>query len=77
MFGIGGLFWLQGKAEVEAAALPPPVMPTKPLDELPIADADDLARLNGPALPEASELMREQQRFFRYDRDRNWRVSHT
>jgi hypothetical protein len=52
-------------------------MPTKPLDELPIADADDLARLNGPALPEASELMREQQRLFRYDRDRNWRVSHT
>lgn len=77
MFGIG-LFWLQGRAEVEAAALPPPSLaPAKPIDELPLANADDLAKLTGPALPEASELTREQQRFFRYDRDRNWRVSRT
>lgn len=77
MFGIG-LFWLQGRAEVEAAALPPPaVAPSNLVDELPLAKPDDLAKLNGPALPEASELTREQQRFFRYDRDRNWRVSRT
>ena len=31
--------------------------------------------MEGPAPPEASELTREQQRFFRYDRDRDWRIS--
>ena len=73
-----GLFWLQARAEVEAAALPPPA-PAPPLqaESLPVASPDDIAKLNGPALPEASELTREQQRFFRYDRDRNWRVSRT
>ena len=77
MFGIG-LFWMQGRAEVEAAALPPPaVMPSASIDVLPTANPDDLANLNGPVLPEASQLTREQQRFFRYDRDRNWRVSRT
>lgn len=71
-----GLFWLQGRAEVEAAALPPPdPMPSPQADSLPLASADDIAKMHGPALPQASELTREQQRFFRYDRDRNWRVS--
>lgn len=70
-----GLFWWQGRAQVEQGA--PPPSPAKlaeapPSDSLPLADVSDL---RGPAPPEASELTREQQRFFRYDRNRDWRIS--
>src|SRR5690606_22034727 len=34
-----------------------------------------VAGLRGPDPPEASELTREQQRFFRYDRDRDGRIT--
>ena len=68
-----GLFWWQGRAEVEQGAPPPMAQPSKPsLDELPIADAKDL---RGPAPPQATELTREEQRFFRYDRDRDRRIT--
>ncbi|MEO0461898.1 MAG: hypothetical protein AAF127_02130 [Pseudomonadota bacterium] len=65
-----GVFWWQGRAQVEELAPPPPepeeVVPSP--EELPMADATDL---EGPAPPEASELSREEKRFFRYDRDRD------
>jgi hypothetical protein len=70
LLGIG-LFWLQGRAEVERGA-PPPVAPAATPEGLPSAD---IAGLEGPAPPEASELSREERRFFRYDRDRDRRVS--
>src|SRR6187431_1622790 len=70
LLGIG-LFWLQGRAEVEQGAPPPVPAATKP-EGLPSAD---IAGLEGPAPPEASELSREERRFFRYDRDRDRRVS--
>ena len=70
LLGIG-LFWLQGRAEVERGA-PPPVAPSATPEGLPSADISGLA---GPAPPEASELSREQRRFFRYDRDRDRRIS--
>jgi hypothetical protein len=66
-----GLFWLQGRAEVERGA-PPPTAPTARPTGLPSAD---VAGLQGPAPPEASALTREQQRFFRYDRDRDQRIT--
>ena len=66
-----GLFWLQGRAEVEEGA-PPPTVPAAPPTGLPSADA---AGLEGPAPPEATELTREQRRFFRYDRDRDNRIT--
>ena len=66
-----GLFWLQGRAEVEEGA-PPPTAPTPRPTGLPSADA---AGLEGPAPPEATELSREQRRFFRYDRDRDLRIT--
>jgi hypothetical protein len=66
-----GLFWLQGRAEVERGA-PPPVVPTAPPTGLPIADA---AGLQGPSLPQASNLTREQKRFGRYDRNRDGRIT--
>lgn len=73
-----GMFWYQGRAEVETAAPPPSLLTTddeKPdPNNLPIADAQDMV---GPAPPEASELTKEQQRFFRYDRDRDWRITRT
>lgn len=65
-----GVFWMQGRAQVEQNA-PPPPEPEEIVeipDELPLADPGDMT---GPAPPEASELTREEKRFFRYDRDRD------
>ncbi|MCB5424541.1 hypothetical protein H0274_04665 [Altererythrobacter sp. CC-YST694] len=68
-----GLFWWQGRAEVEKGAPPPMVeQPLKDPMDLPSADVNGM---RGPAPPEASELTREQQRFFRYDRNRDQRIS--
>ncbi len=68
-----GLFWWQGRAEVEQGAPPPMAQPEKPdPDSLPTADPGDL---KGPAPPEATELTREEQRFFRYDRNRDRIIS--
>ena len=68
-----GLFWLQGRAEVEQGAPPPEPRPVSAAPTaLPTADVTDL---RGPAPSEASELTREQQRFFRYDRDRDLRIT--
>ncbi|MEM7700526.1 MAG: hypothetical protein AAF251_01175 [Pseudomonadota bacterium] len=65
-----GITWWAGQAQVEELA-PPPPEPEEPApapEDLPIADPADL---EGPAPPEASELSREEKRFFRYDRDRD------
>lgn len=43
-------------------------MPSPDPDALPLADPGSL---QGPAPPELSELSREEQRFFRYDRNRD------
>ena len=68
-----GLFWWQGRAEVEQGA-PPPLAAEPPVDPASLPGAD-IAGLEGPAPPEASELTREQRRFFRYDRNRDLRIS--
>ena len=58
-----GMFWWQGRAEVEQGAPPPLAIPSEPAEpEIPVSDAGDL---RGPAPPEATELTREQRRFFR------------
>ncbi|HKT85505.1 MAG TPA: hypothetical protein VJQ77_05405 [Novosphingobium sp.] len=68
-----GLFWLQGRAEVEKGAPPPEaVSHTAAPQGLPSADIKGLV---GPAPPEATELTREQRRFSRYDRDSDGRVT--
>lgn len=66
-----GLFWLQGRAAVERGA-PPPSPLAAPPSGLPSADVSDL---EGPVPPEASELTREQVRFFRYDRNRDLKIT--
>lgn len=66
-----GLFWLQGRAEVARGA-PPPVIPTPSPTGLPSADVSGMV---GPPLPTADELTREQRRFFRYDRNRDLRIT--
>ncbi|GAA4643751.1 hypothetical protein GCM10023115_17110 [Pontixanthobacter gangjinensis] len=74
MVGLG-LFWWQGRAQVESAAPPPePSAMEEPLelDAIPASDAGDL---QGPTPPESTELSREQRRFFRYDRDRDLRIT--
>ena len=76
MVGIG-LFWMQGRAQVEAGAPPPDPGALMPADK---ADPDalpeaDVAGLRGPAPPQASELTREQRRFFRYDRNRDLKIT--
>ena len=68
-----GLFWWQGRAEVERGA-PPPAPQVTEVSQTDIPTAD-VAGLTGPPPPEATELTREQQRFARYDRDRDGRVS--
>lgn len=68
-----GLFWWQGRAQVERGAPPPQPVEAKPAPtELPTAD---IAGLTGPPPPEATELTKEQQRFGRYDRDRDQRIT--
>ena len=69
-----GFYWWQGRAQVEEAAPPPPevVEEVAPEDDLPQVDPGDLS---GPAPPEASELTREEKRFFRYDRNRDRIIS--
>lgn len=64
-----GMFWWQGRAEIERGAPPPVVTPAKPDPmKLPITDPGSL---KGPAPPEMTELGKEEQRFFRYDRNRD------
>lgn len=69
-----GVFWWQGRAQVEEGAPPPMPEPveTPAPDELPVADVEGL---EGPAPPEATELTREQRRFFRYDRNRDLKIT--
>lgn len=69
-----GLFWWQGRAEVESGA--PPPIPADVIDPeieqtLPLADVGDLT---GPEPPQATELTREERRFFRYDRNRDLKI---
>lgn len=66
-----GLFWWQGRAEVERGAPPPEPAVATPTG-LPSAD---IAGMRGPAPPEASALSREQRRFFRYDINRDQSIS--
>jgi len=72
-----GFVWMQGRAQVEEAAPPPDPealdnAEREDPDALPMADVTDLT---GPAPPEASELSREQRRFFRYDRNRDLKIT--
>lgn len=68
-----GLFWWQGRAEVEQGAPPPsPEELEARSDELPYAD---ITGLRGPEPPKATELTQEQKRFYRYDRNRDGIIS--
>ena len=71
-----GVFWWQGRA-VESPAAPLPQAEDAPAktngsDALPMAEVGDM---QGPPLPKAEELTREQQRFFRYDRNRDLEIT--
>lgn len=64
-----GVFWWQGRAQIETGAPPPAAtLPASDPMKLPLADPGSMT---GPAPPEMSELSREEQRFFRYDRNRD------
>ena len=69
-----GVFWWQGRAQVEANAPPPPEAEELAFDPeaLPITDPGEM---EGPEPPEASELTREEKRFFRYDRNRDRKIT--
>lgn len=81
LFVSAGLFWLQGRAQVQEG-IPPPeagaiseeleLAKKGDPEELPNAD---VSGLNGPAPPEATELTREQRRFARYDRNFDARIT--
>ena len=64
-----GVVWWQGRAAIESYAPPPPeAEPLVDPDALPSADP---GTMTGPAPPELTELSREEQRFYRYDRNRD------
>ena len=64
-----GVFWWQGRAAIEMGAPPPPAATPAPDPmKLPLADPGGMT---GPSPPEMSDLSREEQRFFRYDRNRD------
>ena len=64
-----GVCWWQGRASIEQSAPPPPsTAPAPDSEALPMADP---GAMTGPAPPEVSDLSREEQRFFRYDRNRD------
>ncbi|MEO9462980.1 MAG: EF-hand domain-containing protein [Marinomonas sp.] len=75
-----GFYWWQGRAQVEAAApLPPEIAIEEAAEEdepkvieLPIADPGNK---RGPKPPAATELTKEEKRFFRYDRNRDRSIS--
>ena len=69
-----GIFWWQGRAEVEKAAPPPMPEPVEATGEPELPEVDP-ADLTGPAPPQATELTREQRRFFRYDRNRDLKIT--
>jgi hypothetical protein len=69
-----GLFWWQGRAEVEQGAPPPEAAPEETAAPGPLPSAD-VRGLRGPAPPEASEVTREQRRFNRLDRDTDNRIT--
>jgi hypothetical protein len=68
-----GTFWLQGRAEVERGA--PPPEPGKAKADPMVLPTANVAGLRGPSPPEATELSEETQRFYRYDRDRDGRIT--
>lgn len=65
-----GVFWWQGRAAVENSAPPPPSPAALKPDPMALPQSDPGAQ-KGPAPPEVSELTKEEQRFFRYDRNRD------
>lgn len=64
-----GVFWWQGRAAIERGA-PPPAVDAPAFDPMTLPSADP-GSLTGPAPPEMTELSKEEQRFFRYDRNRD------
>ena len=70
-----GLFWMQGRPEVERGA-PPPQLARTPAKPGPLVLPNaNVAGMRGLAPPEASELTREQARFFRYDPNRDAKIT--
>ncbi len=67
---------MQGRAQVEEGAPPPDPDSSLDISEDPDAlPSADVADLTGPEPPEASELTREQRRFFRYNRNRDLKIT--
>jgi hypothetical protein len=70
-----GFYWWQGRAQVEEVA-PPPIEEPAPQEEeeepklIELPEVDPGSR-RGPAPPAATELTKEEKRFFRYDRNRD------
>ena len=66
-----GVFWWQARAQIETNAPPPPEPEEVAADGPEILPEVDPGDMTGPAPPEASELSREERRFYRYDRNRD------
>lgn len=67
-----GLFWWEGRAAIDPGKLPQPTLGGAN-GEVTLPDAD-LRGAHGPALPQATEMTREQRRFDRLDRNRDGKI---
>ncbi len=70
MLTASGVFWWTGRAATEQGAPPPDLSAVEASANVPAAlPSADIAGQRGPAPPVASEMSREQRRFFRFDRN--------
>lgn len=76
LFVSAGLFWWQGRAEIDPGEPPPAPedFAGAEITPAPLPSADISGKF-GPAPPESTEITREQRRFWRYDRDRDGRIT--
>ena len=69
LLAAAGVFWFTGRDALEAGAPPPALEPAEPLGNPDALPSASVAGISGPAPPVASEMSREERRFFRFDRN--------
>ena len=69
LLAAAGVFWFTGRDALEAGAPPPDLQTVEPMGNPGALPTASVAGVSGPAPPVASEMSREERRFFRFDRN--------